>query len=513
MFKTMCFATGIVIFSKLLGFFRDIALAYAYGTSMESDAYILALTAVNIFAVFFTAMTLSFMPIYKSLLLCGGREKLESFLNNAYTVIGSVTVVFALAGCVFAGGLASGLAPGFGPDAHKLSRDLIQIMMMSIPFTFFAAFQGQQLRANDHFIVPSAVAVPLNLTLIISLIFCVPIWGVKGTAWAYVIGTILQFLWFGVEVRRKSGYRFRPSFHLDDQALRRIAILTLPILVGNAIQVINTTVDRMVASGLQPGSIAALNFSNKLALFVISIISLGAGNICYAKMSELGAAGKIGELTAYLRVTINLLNLIVVPAAAGMMVLAEPIVQTVFEYGSFGSNSSDMTATALFFYAIGLVGYSLREMITRAYYSIQDSHTPMLNGAAAVAVNIAGNIVLGRFMGIGGLALATSISAIFGTLLLLINLRRRLGRIGGREMTSTFIKCMISALVMSVSVRIVYKLLHAAIGIIPLALLISILIGAGIYAAMVFVLQIPEVELAKSFVRKNWTAGPYRCPK
>lgn len=498
---TTVIVTIVLLLSKVSGFLRDVALAYAYGTSAESDAYILALTVVGIFSILFTAMTIAFMPIYKMLTEKEDAVQLNGFLNNTYSIAGAVTIIVAVLGVFGAGVTVQLMAPGFESYGFDISCQVTRILMLSIPFTFFMTVQCQQLRGEGHFIAPAAVAIPLNFTLVITLILLTPIYGIAGAAWAYVMGSILQFVWLFWLIRKKCDYRFKPSFQWNDPGLRRVLILTFPILIGNAIQTINTMVDRMLASGLEEGSMAALNFSNKLAIFVIGIIGLGAGNICYAKMSELGAAGKLVELSVFLKRVVNLLNLIVVPATVGMMTLAAPIVQTVFEYGAFGVGSRQMTATALFFYALGLVGYSLREMITRAFYSIQDSKTPMINGAFSVVINIVGNIILVKVMGIGGLALSTSISAIVGTLLLLFSLRRKLGHIGGREMTATFLKCSFAAAIMGVVVHFLYNILFHIINIVPIALLISIFIGMCCYGVIILMMNVPEVELVKMRIK------------
>lgn len=491
--------TVVIILSKISGFIRDVALAYAFGTSLESDSFVLAISVVGVFSILFMSTTIAFMPVYKLLSQKQDRTELNDFISNTYCSIGIITIILSIVGWNFSKIVVNIMAPGFSGESFVLASDLTKILMFSIPFTFFSTIGCQQLRGEDYFIAPAAIAIPLNTIITISLLYTSNDLGIEPVAWAYVIGTFIQFIWIWLLIKKKTTYKFRFLINLKNNGLQHVIVLTFPILLGNAIQTINTVVDKILASDLEAGSMAALSFSNKLAVFIIGIISLGAGNVCYAKMSELGANNKIDELRSFLKVTINLLNFFVVPATVGLIVLSEPIVQTVFEYGAFDVSSREMTAIALVFYSIGLVGYSLREMISRAFYSLQDSATPMINGIISVFVNIVGNIILVKIMGIGGLALATSISAIFGTILLLFSFRKRLGHIGGKEMICTFFKCLLAAGIMGIAVRCFYNILYR-VCIVPVALVFCICSGIFIYGLIVFFLKIPEVELVKTWL-------------
>jgi putative peptidoglycan lipid II flippase len=293
---------------------------------------------------------------------------------------------------------------------------------------------------------------------------------------------------------KKLGYRFHYRFDPRNSGLRKILVLTFPIMLGNTIQTIDVLVNRMLASGLEEGSIAALNYSNKLAIFIVGVVSLGAGTVCYTKMSELSASGEMDEFKKFLRSVVNLLNVIVVPAAVGMMALNVPITRFVFEYGAFDSRSSQMTSVTLLFYSVGLVGFVLRDIITRAFYALNDAKTPMVNGGIAVSVGIACNFIFVRFLGVGGLALATSVSGILGTLLLLFSLRNKLGSIGLTEMGITFLKACISAIIMGFAVHIQYSALYGMTGSLPAALFISVFCGILIYAVLILLLNVREAR-------------------
>lgn len=492
--RTTAAVTTVLLVSKFTGFLRDVALAYAFGTSVESDAFVLAQSVLSIFSyLLFIALGIAFIPVFLKLKLSNDESELDAFVDSTYSVAGTIIFFACILGFLGADILIFLLAPGFSGEAHRLGVDLTRIIMPAVLFSFLSTIQGQQLRGNNIFMPSAFLAYPLNFSLILSFLFLAPVWGIRSAALAYVAGTVLQVFMLHPFVK-KLGYRFHYRFDPRNSGLRKILVLTLPIMMGNTIQTIDVLVNRMLASGLEEGSIAALNYSNKLAIFVVGVVSLGAGTVCYTKMSELSASGEIDEFKEFLGSVVNLLNVIVVPAAVGMMALNVPITRFVFEYGAFDSRSSQMTSATLWFYSVGLVGFVLRDIITRAFYALNDAKTPMVNGGIAVVAGIVCNFIFIRFLGVGGLALATSVSGILGTLLLLLSLRKKLSGIGLAEIGKTFLKACVSALLMGVSVHTLYSALYGMTGNLPAALLGSVFCGILIYGMLIFLFNVKEVR-------------------
>lgn len=502
--KTTVLITLIILISKFTGFLRDVTLAYAFGTSIYSDAFVLAQSVISVFSsLLFIALGIAFIPVYSKLKLNKNALYLHKFVNSLYSVIGIIIVFFGIIGILKTDSMVYLFAPGFSSAASEIAVTLTRILLPTILLSFISTIQGQQLRANNIFIPVACSALPTNIALIIAFLFITQIMGINYAGYAFVIGSIIQVVML-YPFTRKLGYHFHFNFDLKNTGLREILVLTLPILLGNTIQAINNIINKILASNLAEGSMAALNFSNKLALFIVGLVSLGAGTVCFTKMSELGARKEYDALKGFLRSIINLLNLFVVPATVGMMVLNVPIIKFVFEYGAFDSSSSEMTATALWFYSIGLVGFVQRDIITRAFYAVGDAKTPMINGGIAVGIGIAFNLILVRFMGIGGLALATSISGTVGTLLLLISLRKKLGQIGFKEISFTFMKTCASGAIMGVTVHLLYPVFYQATGILAVALLLDILCGIAVYGFMILFMRIREVDFVIGYLKRKF---------
>lgn len=331
------------------------------------------------------------------------------------------------------------------------------------------------------------------------MLFFTDSYGIQGLAIALVIGTVFQ-IGLQVPFTRKLGYRFKLDFDLKEEGLRRIGVLIFPILIGSGIQQINTMVDRILASGLAEGSIAALNFSNRLSLFIIGLLSAVVGSIYYTSMSNYFSSGKDELFKKLLRNTINVSILLIIPATIGFIVLRLPIVQLIFQRGMFDSSASEMTAVALFYYTIGLIGFLLRDILSRAFYAIKDTKTVMINGSFAVGVNIVLSILLVRYLGLGGLALGTSISGIIGTVLLLVSLHKKIGDFGVRDILITFSKVSVASTMMGIAVYYSYKMVFPISSSNLIAVFLSVISGVLLYGVLVLALKINEVEAFKRMV-------------
>ena len=229
---------------------------------------------------------------------------------------------------------------------------------------------------------------------------------------------------------RKTGYTHRRFLDFRDRDMKEMIFIALPVIVGTAVNEINVLVNRTLASGIAEGGISALNYANRLNGFVQGLFVVSVTTVLYPMISRMAAEGNMKSLKAYLAEAISMVNLFVIPATAGAMVFAREIVTLLFGRGAFTVEAVNMTASSLFYYSLGMVAFGLRDVLTRAFYALQDTRTPMINATIAVVINIVLNIVMSRFLGIGGLALATSISGIISALLMFVTLRKKIGPFG-----------------------------------------------------------------------------------
>lgn len=236
--------------------------------------------------------------------------------------------------------------------------------------------------------------------------------------------------------------------------------------------------------------------------FVQGLFVVPIATVIYPMISKMVAEDNMDGLKSSVSEAINSISLLVIPATIGAMCFAELLVKLLFGRGAFNSQAVSMTSNALFYYSIGMLGFGLRDIISRAFYSLQDTKTPMVNAAIAMAMNIVLNIILSKFMGIGGLALATIISAIFCTVLLFISFRKKIGPFCMKNIAISFIKILCASLVMGVIAKLLYDILFKNIGD-NLALITAIIIGVVVYFAIIYFMKIDEVDSMIEAVKKK----------
>lgn len=266
-------------------------------------------------------------------------------------------------------------------------------------------------------------------------------------------------------------------------------------------------IDRTLASTLVEGSISALNYANKLNGFVMAMFITSVAAVIYPMLSKLSSEDNKEKFTSSVVQSINSVILLVIPISVGAIVLATPIVKLLFQRGEFDARATSMTAIALIMYSIGMVAFGLRDILGKVFYALQDTKTPMINGAIAMIMNIVLNIILVKYLQLAGLALATSISAIVCIFLLFGSLKKKIGYFGQDKIMKTTIKSMVSAVIMGVVTYFAYDIVSNLFGLgfikEAISLVVSVGIGAITYGILVVVLKVDEVNIIISMMKKK----------
>ena len=319
-----------------------------------------------------------------------------------------------------------------------------------------------------------------------------------------VLGRAAEFI-FMLPFARKKGYEFRPILDLKDDNLRALFYLALPVIIGSSIDQINVLIDRTLASRIAIGGISALSYANRLKGFINGLFVMSVSNIMYPMISTMASEKNMRGLKETLHEAIGMISLVVVPATIGAILFAEPIVAFLFGRGAFTREAVALTSSALRYYSIGMLGFGLREVLSRAFFALQDTRTPMINGMIAVGINIVLNVILSRYLGIGGLALATSIAGIVATGLLVVALRKKIGAFGLRKVATSLGKIVVSCVVMGVITLPTYRYLSDALAS-SLALVLTIGVGVFSYFVSAYFLAVPEVRRTIEAVRRWFSA-------
>ncbi|SCI76621.1 integral membrane protein MviN [uncultured Clostridium sp.] len=497
----------VTMLSKVLGFTRDIVLGYFYGTSVYSDVYV---TAMNIplvvFAAIGAAISTTFIPIYHESLEEGGEKSALKFSNNVMSIVIILSLVLAVSGYIFAIPLVKLFAMNFTGEKLALTVHFVRIMIMGIVFIGLSNIMTSYLQIKGNFTIPGMIGYPNNIIIITSIAMSAIMKNINILAIGGLLGMLSQFL-FQVPFAIKKGYTFKPVINLKDKYLKKMLWLVVPVFIGVAVNQVNAMVDRSLASGLCDGVITALNNANRLNGFVLGLFIATLGAVIYPTLSKLSTDNNKEKFAESVATSVNCVNLVVLPATVGAIVLATPVVRILFQRGAFDERSTALTSTALVFYSVGMIGFGLRDILGKVFYSLKDTKTPMINGMIAVVLNIVLNIALVKVMGHGGLALATSLSAIICILLLFVSLKKKIGYYGQDKIKDTFFKALIASLAMGVDTYLVYKFFAGILGLgfiqEAISLGVSVASGAIVYAILVKVFKVEEIDMLIAMVKKK----------
>jgi putative peptidoglycan lipid II flippase len=490
--KTAFVLMVITIVSKIVGFGREIVLSYVYGASAITDAYLISQTIPAVIFSFISAgIATGFIPLYSRILNERGQIEANRYTNNltnTLLLLSSVIVVFVLS---FTQPIVKIFASGFSGETLELAIRFTRISVFGVYFTALLNIFAGFLRLHENYIIPALVGLPMNLVIIASLFISTKT-NIYVIAVGSVVATASQLLLL-IPFVRKTGYRYQPILNLRDEYIKMMVYIALPVVAGQSVNQINVLVDRILASGIAVGGISALNYANRLNGFVQGLFVASISSVMYPMISKMAAENNIKGLKASISEAISVINLLVIPATIGAMIFSKEIVTLLFGRGAFTPEAIDMTANALFYYSIGMIAFGLRDILSRAFYALQDTKAPMINAAIAVVINIILNLALSRYLGIGGLALATSIATIVGTLLFFVTLRKKIGGFGLKEITISFIKICMASIIMGILAWSTYQILETKINS-NISLILAIGVGALSYFIFIYFMKIPEVD-------------------
>lgn len=481
----------LTIVSKLIGFGRDITLSYFYGASNISDAYLISLTIpLSIFAFIGTGIATSYIPIYNLAEKENGIEKADRFTSNVINFTIIISTIIVIIGLIFTEPIVKIFASGFKGETLKIAVMFTRISIWSIYFSSLIYIFKGYLQLKDQFVVPALIGLPLNFITIIAIFI-----SYRTNILVLSIGSIIAtFSQIAIMVPWiiKKGFKYKFLVDKDSKYIKKLVYLSLPVILGVSASQINVLIDRTLASRIAMGGISALNYANRLNLFVQGIVVISISTAMYPLITKMALKKNIKGFKDSILSAINIINILVIPATVGSMIFSKEIVMLLFGRGEFDEQAITMTAGALFFYSIGMIGYGIREILSKAFYSLQDTKTPMINAAISMILNVILNLILSRYLGIGGLALATSISAIFVSSLLILNLRKKVGPFGMRSVINAFIKICIAASTMGVISKLSFEFFKNVLNI-NIALMIAIFIGALIYFILIYIFRIEDI--------------------
>lgn len=488
----------VTIVSKILGLFRDSVLASAYGTGKYAAVYSTANSISTIlFAVIGTALATSLIPLYNKLASEDSTERAMGFLNSVVNLVVIVCLSIAGLGIIFAGPLVKVFAPGYQGDVYTLCVQYTRILLPSIVFVGLANIFTSYLQIKKRYVIPGFIGMPYSIIIIVSIYL-----SLKTSPMVLVIGTLIAIsakALFQLPFVYKEGYRYRPKINLKDPVMKDMMILILPVVIGVGANQINSIVDKSLASLLGTEVVASFSYAIKLyefvqALFITSILA-----VIYPRLSSMIVSDRMDSFLNSLKKTMNVIIVALVPIIVGCIVLSRQIVEVLFQRNAFTSKDTTMTASILWIYVIGILAFALRDVLTRGFYSMEDSKTPMINSIISIVFNISLNLILVKPLGYKGLAIATAVSAYIGLLLFNRSMRKKIEGYSSRDNYIVFVKSLFAALIMGLGVKLVYGIVASSLvgGLLFKLIALASAVGVGviIYALIMHFLRVEEYEM------------------
>ncbi len=503
--KTETIAKGTIIIiiatfaSKILGFIREILIAKYYGASVITDSYLIATILPSALAgIIGGALTTVFIPLFIE-------ERNKNGDQKAWEVASSViitSVIFlgiaTLAAYFISPYFIQLVAPGFDLERYSLALRLNRIMLPSIVFHGLLGLLTGLLQAYRHFSIPALAALMYNIFLIsfITIFYLNPVIGLgignlTGIIAQAFLVTLYLFRWKKLSLKDFKANFFHPI-------IKKIFLLMVPIFFGTGISYINLIVDRIFASKLPVGTIAALNFATRVKDIPIGLFAAALSQAIFPSAAQFAANDEIKNVRELLSRSLESLWLVMVPFTMGLILLARPTVVFFFQRGAFASVATTITSEALVYYSLGVVAVASLSIIGRFFYSYQDTSTPVKISSIGLLINIVLNLILVRYMAHKGLALATSISSIFISITLLEILRKKIGGIDGKVLLVNALKIVLATLIMGIFILLTRNHISNFVN------FLGVGIGSvGIYAIMVIALQCRAgIKLYQSLLKR-----------
>jgi len=493
--STALFAIATML-SRITGLARDSLFANYFGTSAQYDAYLVAIMIPFFLRKIFAdgAMTMAFVPLFN--------EKLKNSGKRAFT-FASTVMVFVLivsgsisaGGMVFSEGVASVFAGGFDQAALELTSRLIRISFPFIVLVSLWAVYCGVLNSLDAFFIAAITPMFINLSTIAGILlsarFSPPI---VGPTIGFLAGGAIQLLVVALAARSK-GFVFKPGYNKSDA--KEFLVLFLFSAISPAINEINSFVDIRVSTELGRGAVSSLGYAQRLYQLPLGVFAIAVATVALPKLSKLTSADSKGRFRKSLWDSLTVLAFLIIPSTLGLLVLGEGIVRLLFERGSFTPADTALTTSLLYGYTLGLPFYGSYGVLSRAYYARKSPKTPTIISAIMVSVNVVLDIVLGFTIGPLGVALATSMAGIVGTVIVSAALLRWTGY--EKENLIEIVKVILASLMMSA----LMLLGRVFFGTGYISTSITLVAGVGVYFLLARVLGLGNLFKLKDLLGKN----------
>lgn len=491
----------IVLLGKLIGFAREALIAAYYGATPETDAFFFANSMpAMLFPAVCSGISTAFLSLYVKRMEEKGTAEGDRYASVMLGLTSLLGLALGLIGVLLSPVLVPLLAPGFSGAQLALAVSLSRIMLGSFILLMLQYMLTAILNAKRFFVGCQICALLYSLSVVLITVFLGPGQDMYALSWTVVLALLIQAAGLAVCCVRRVQWKWRLSGTRAE--VGTLLRLSLPILLGNSVLQINTIVDKALGSLLPDGSLSALNYGNTLSALVISVFVTSLSTVLYPTLTSDAAKGDLARYSNTLTQSIEGLSLLLIPISVISTLSAQDIVTFIYARGVFDQRAVAYTSIVLAVYAPMFVASGIREVLTRGFFALQDTKTPMWNSAVGIGCNIVLSLLFVRPLGIAGIALGTTVSAYITALLLLYNAQRRLPEL---SLQPCLKKLLLQGIAGAVSAAAVYGSAFF-INALPYAFVrfaASAVIGFAVYAVMLLFLRYPLPDSLRCVVKRR----------
>lgn len=508
--KTISLVMILMLIGKLLGLLRDRLLPIYYGSGIETNAFLTASRIPRVFfdIIFASAVAASFIPVFSEHVIKKGKRDAIIFSGNFITVVGLFSLILTALGIIFASPLVRLFADGYDAETTALCVSLTRMLFPTVLLTGIAFSFVGILQSFDEFNVPAMISVAANIVVIIYYYTLNDRFGIFGLAAAFLIGWFIQAA-VQVPSLKKKGFFYKPSLSLRSEGMKKVFAFMLPVLVSTWVQPINLTINTKFGSRLYGGfGSSAIDLSTNLYLIVAGVFVFSVSNVVFPRLSRMTADNETRDFTETLRKTVHASLYFVIPMTAGLAALSRPVVNLIYGGGQLDAGSVSITSDALRYVSLGMIGFALQTVLSRAYFARQDGKTPLIAGIASIAVNIALCVLLTDTLGVTGLAVSSAVSVTVSAVILILPLEKAGAGFISRAFILDMAKMAVSAAVMTAAVLLLVKALsNIGQGIAARAVTAFVPAAAGcaVYFTLTSVFRVGEARSAAGFIKRRLT--------
>ncbi len=501
--KTTLSVTLIVFISKAVGYIRDAVNGYYFGRSAQSDAYYAAYSTYFFPILLFTScITSTLIPMYLDADRQGGRSLADRFGSNTLNLFALASMILSILMYALAEPITRLVYMKFDEDRMRMTIEMTRIMMPSLVFVTISIVQSSIMNARENYIAGQLSGFPYSIVTIAAMVMFSGSMGINALAWGTAIAGLFQML--VILPFHRGAFKYSFSLDITDPRVKRMLVLAVPSIASMAVGEINHMFDQFMASGLGDGVMTGMNLSWRLVTMILGIITVPIITVMFSRMSKRAVERDKQAIIDIVMHCIEVICLVLLPVVALACVFSVDIFHVMFVRGEFTHADAQATAPIFVMYLLGVIFFGVKDLLNRAFHSIQNTKIPLYTSMLQLVLNVIGNIVLSRYMGAPGLALSTSISCLIASGLQFYLLRGKLGRMRYQETLIEVLKSLVATALTLLCALMLNRFVPEAIG--TLGVLLRLLVcgipSLLVYLGVLFLLKARQLSYLKTMIRR-----------